>query len=94
MADIFYTDAPTIDGTAYPWPAAEPARTRRTLRNWHKFVLTYGMILAGLALLLGDLVLRTGGNMAGAVVVVAGVGVVGLIAGLVVAGWAARNGQL
>lgn len=94
MADIYYTDATYIDDVPYTMrPAAEPA-PRRALRNWHKFVLTYTPILAGLALLLADLVLRTGGNMADAVVVTAGVAVVGLIAGLVVAGWAAKENRL
>lgn len=82
MADIFYTDAPTIDGTPYPWPAAEPARAG--LRNWHKFALTYGLAMTGLALLLREVVLRTGGNEMGGLVIVAGVAVVALLAALVI----------
>lgn len=46
MADIFYTDAPTIDGTTHPWPAAEPARAHRRLRRWHKAVLATVLLLA------------------------------------------------
>lgn len=94
MADIFYTDAPTFDGTPYPWPAAEPARAHRGLRPWHKFVLTYGLLMTGLALLLREVVLRTGGNEAGGLVIVAGVAVVGLLAALVILFIAWRLGRL
>lgn len=47
MADIFYTDAPTIDDAAYPWPAAEPVRAHRRLRTW-QIVIIYAMIHTGL----------------------------------------------
>ena len=43
VADIFYTDAPTIDGTPYPWPAAEPGRAPRRLRTW-QIAIVYAMI--------------------------------------------------
>lgn len=85
MADIFYTDAPIVNDTPYSWrAAAEPARAHRGLRNWHKFVLTYGLLMTGLALLLREVVLRTGGNAAGGLAVVAGVAVVALLAALAV----------
>ena len=42
MADIFYTDAPTIDeSTLYPWPA--PTRTKGGLRTW-QIAIVYAMI--------------------------------------------------
>jgi hypothetical protein len=57
MADIFYTDAPTIDGDPYPWEMPQNARPRRRLRQWHKallatavaLLLPAGLYLAGLA---------------------------------------------
>jgi hypothetical protein len=82
MADIFYTDAPTIDGDPYPWEMPQTARPRRRLRNWQKFILTYDIIIAGLALILSDVVLRTGGNRAGSVAVAVGVAVVAGLAQL------------
>ncbi len=83
MADIFYTDVPPVtDSPPYRVPYT-PAAPRR-LRNWHKFVATYGLILTGIALLLREVVLRTGGNEAGGVAIVAGVALVGLLAGLVI----------
>jgi hypothetical protein len=91
--DIYYTDAPTIDESPlYPWPAAEPGK--RGLRNWHKFVLTYGLAMTGLALLLRELVLRTGGNEAGGLVVVAGVAVIALLISLVILAIAWRFDRL
>ncbi len=95
MADIFYTDASTIDETLYPWQsAAEPARRRRGLRTWSKFVLTYTLLCAGLALLLRDVVLRTGGNEAGGLAVVAGVAMVALLSALLVLYTAGRMNRL
>lgn len=45
MADIFYTDAPTIEGTPYPMPAA-PTHRRRGLRNW-QVAIVYAMVHTG-----------------------------------------------
>lgn len=42
MADIFYTDAPTIEGMPYPMPAA-PTHRRRSLGNW-QIAVVYAMI--------------------------------------------------
>lgn len=61
MADIFYTDAPTIDGTAYPMPAA-PTHRRRSLRNW-QVAIVYAMIHTGA--MTAIVVLATGSNTLG-----------------------------
>lgn len=58
MADIYYTDAPTIDGTPYPMPAA-PTHRRRGLRNW-QIAVVYAMIHAGVMTVL--VMLATGSN--------------------------------
>lgn len=83
MADIFYTDTPTIDGTPYPMPAA-PTHRRRGLRNWHKFVLTYGLVCAGGAVLLWRVCLQEGANVYTAQVITAAGLAVWLLTGLVI----------
>ena len=63
MADIFYTDAPTIDeSTLYPWPAAEPARAHRRLRTW-QIAIVYAMIHTGA--MTAIVVLATGSDTLG-----------------------------
>jgi len=94
VADIFYTDAPTIEGTPYPWPAAEPTRRKRGLRNWQKFVLTYGLVMAGCTALLYRLALSQGANVLTAQVITAAGLATWLLTGLVILAIAWRKGRL
>jgi hypothetical protein len=94
VADIFYTDAPTIEGTPYPWPAAEPTRRKQGLRNWHKFVLTYGLVMAGAAVLLYREALHQGANELTAQVITAAALAVWLLTALVILAIAWRKGRL
>lgn len=97
-----YFSEPVADGPAWvddlaemPAPAApaEPA-ARRGLRNWQKFVAVYGMMTAGFALLMRNLVLSTGGNEAGARLIVVLVVVAALAASIVTLTLAQRRGRL
>jgi len=58
-----YVDDLTPMSTA-PAPTAPERRQRRTLTPWQGFVVCYATMMAGIALLLRELVLRTGGNQA------------------------------
>jgi hypothetical protein len=80
-------------------PAAEqtidvaPTPARR-LRNWHKFVLCYAPILAGLALLMYGHALQDGANIPTALFVAGLAVAVGLSAGLAVLVRAWRTNRL
>ena len=81
----------TIDDLAEPAPPSPPPR-RAGLNPVRAFSLTYGMMIAGIALLLREVVLRTGGNEAGGNVVVVGVVLIALLAGVVVVSIAKKAG--
>jgi hypothetical protein len=66
-------------------PISTPPRPRQPgLHPVRAFGITYGMIIAGVAILLREVVLRTGGNAAGGNVVVLGTLLVALVAALIV----------
>jgi hypothetical protein len=84
----------TVDDLAQP-PAPPPARPRRAgLHPVHAFGATYGMMIAGIAILLREVVLRTGGNEAGSIVVMAGTVLIALLAGVVVVSLSEKVGRV
>ena len=82
----------TIDDTAQPPAQPSPPPHRAGLHPVRAFGVTYGMMIAGIAILLREVVLRTGGNEAGGNVVVVGTLLVALFAGIVVVSVAERAG--
>lgn len=95
-----FLDEPAIDAPAWvddlaPMPAAAARPVaRREWRRWQLFVACYGMMMAGVALLLRELVLRTGGNAAGGTFMVALVALVALAMLVIILTLAGRAGRL
>lgn len=77
-----------------PLPAPPQPRQRQRLRRWQMFVLPYSLIVVGIALLCSQIVLRTGGNQAGAQFVVLLFIAEGAAVTLVVLTLAGRAGRL
>lgn len=82
----------TVDDTAsMPAPPSPPPH-RAGPHPVQAFGVTYGMMIAGIAILLREVVLRTGGNVAGGNVVVVGTLLVALFTGIVLVSTAKKAG--
>ncbi len=76
-----------------PAPPSPPPR-RAGMHPVQAYGATYGMMIAGIAILLREVVLRTGGNEAGSIVVMAGTVLIALLAGVVVVSLSEKAGRV
>lgn len=97
-----YLSEPLLDGPAWvddlaptpAPPARPPAAPRRQLRTWQRFLLVYVASMTAVAVILRQIVLRTGGNEAGGTFIVVLVAIVATGMAIVIFTLAGRAGRL
>jgi hypothetical protein len=89
---IIFDTVDVIDEQPVAVSAPPRPRKRAGLHSVQAFGVTYGMMIAGIAILLSEVVLRTGGNVAGSNVVLLGTLLIAILVGIVVVSVAERSG--
>ena len=88
-------DAPVYVDDLAPLPVAQPpASPRRRLRNWQRFLVTYIAAMTAVAVILRQVVLRTGGNEAGGTFIVVLTAAIALACLVIIFTLAGRRGRL